>query len=184
MAAPSDRPVLVVIDVQRAVLHGAVDAAGVVRRINDLLTRARSNGVPAVFIQHEDPDDPLMRNGSEGWQLVDGLEVEEHEVVIAKRYRDSFASTSLGAHLEELGATRLILVGAQSDYCVQATTFSALHHGFDVTLVSDAHTTCATGEGPGDLTGEQIISFINSNVTWLTHPGGSVRVEPAKDLAL
>ena len=184
MPAPPVRSVLVVIDVQRAVVESAADVVGVITRINELLERARSTQAPVVFIQHEDPHDPTMRRGSDGWQLVDALEVGEDPVVVAKRFRDSFAGTSLGEHLASLDATHLVLTGAQSDYCVLATTFSALHHGFDVTLVRDAHTTCATGGGPEDLSGEQIISFVNANVTWLTHPGGEVRVRRAKEVEL
>jgi len=45
--------------------------------------------------------------------------------VVAKEYRDSFAGTELGAVLAVTGVRRLVLTGAQSQYCVQTTALSA-----------------------------------------------------------
>jgi nicotinamidase-related amidase len=43
--------------------------------------------------------------------------------------------------LVSLGTTSLIITGAQTDYCVNATSNAGAELGYDVTLVSDAHTT-------------------------------------------
>jgi hypothetical protein len=65
---------LLVIDLQTTLcvgqwaVHGAQDLIG---RVNAVSRKARAAGAPVVFIQHED-DHPLMRHGSEGWQLAPG----------------------------------------------------------------------------------------------------------------
>jgi len=174
---------LLVIDVQRAVVEGSVDVPGVIGRINALLEQARKDDAAIIFVQHEEADDPDLFNGSPGWQFADGLDHRPTDTVVAKRYRDSFADTTLEAILERCGARRLVVTGSQSDYCVQTTALSALQHGYDVTLVSDAHTTCATGPGDGDIDGASVIKFVNGHFASLRYPDRRIEVTPASEVS-
>jgi nicotinamidase-related amidase len=49
--------------------------------------------------------------------------------------------TDLQAQLDSLGTKTLIITGAQTNYCVNATSNAGVELGYQVTLVSDAHTT-------------------------------------------
>ena len=60
---------------------------------------------------------------------------------IEKDYGDSFEATALGDVLADLGVGHVVVTGAQTDACVRATLHGAFVRGYDVTLVSDAHTT-------------------------------------------
>jgi nicotinamidase-related amidase len=174
---PSESAVLV-IDVQEAVLVGCADADGVVSRINGLVRRARSEGVPVIFVQHSDPSDPDMAKGSPGWQLAAALDRSGGEPVVAKTYRDSFAATDLADRLAQGGVRRLVVTGAHSDYCVQMTALSAVLRGYDVTLVSDAH----TAQDDGDLAGARIRDLVNTRFAALRSPGADVAAIPAADV--
>ena len=56
------------------------------------------------------------------------------------------------------------------DYCIRTTTQSAAVRGYDVTLVSDAHTTTdAEWEGV-EITGEQIVAHTNRYFSGLRYP--------------
>ncbi|MBW4077337.1 MAG: cysteine hydrolase [Acidobacteria bacterium] len=167
---------LLVIDVQRGVVQDAIDVPGVLGRINTLLLRARDLGAPVIFVQHEENDDPQLTRGTPGWEFADGLDYQESDPIVAKTFRDSFANTTLDELLQKFGSTKLIVTGAQSDYCVQTTALSALQHGYDVTLVSDAHTTCATGPHEGSIAGGAVIDFINGHFASLSYPSRSVEV--------
>lgn len=184
MTLKQNNRALLVIDVQQSVVEGGVDVPGVLGRINTLLMRARDMGTPVIFIQHEDPDDPDLRNGSPGWQFAGGLDYQENEPIVAKTFRDSFAHTTLNDLLQKYGVGHLIITGAQSDYCVQTSALSALQHGFDVTLVSDGHTTCATGPGDGNIDGASVIDFINGHFASLRYPSRSIEVLPASKVTL
>lgn len=150
---------LLVIDVPDSVMAGCADAEGVLERINQLARRARSVGSPVIYVQHEDPDDPQMVAGSPGWHLATALDRLEGDPVIAKRYRDSFADTDLSEILSRLGTRRLVIMGAHSNYCVHTTVLSALAHGYDVTLVMDAHTAQAANLPDGLLPAATVVSF-------------------------
>jgi nicotinamidase-related amidase len=129
---------LLVIDVQRDVVANAVRIDDVISNINLLITSARQSNVPVIWVQHS--DDYLVK-GSDGWKIVDELKPLPDEVKIYKTRPSSFADTDLAEQLESLGTTSLIITGAQTDYCVNATSNAAVELGYDVTLVSDAHTT-------------------------------------------
>ncbi|MFJ7287440.1 isochorismatase family protein [Curtobacterium sp. NPDC098951] len=65
----------------------------------------------------------------------------------------------------------VIVAGAQSDYCIRTTTQAAAVRGFDVTLVSDAHTTTDAEHDGVHISGEQIVAHTNMYFGGLRYPG-------------
>jgi nicotinamidase-related amidase len=140
MTTLSDRPetALVVIDVQNDVVATAHDRDGVIANIAQLVGRARAEGTPVVWVQHSDEH---LAEGSDGWQYVPELPREEAEPLIHKHFGDSFEGTELEDVLAERKVGHLVVAGAQTDQCIRSTLHGAMVRGYDVTLVSDAHTT-------------------------------------------
>ena len=129
---------LLVIDVQKDVVTNAVKTSEVIANINSLISNARTSNVPVIWVQHS--DDYLVK-GSTGWEIVDELKPLPDDVRIYKTQPSSFAETDLQVQLETLGTKSLVITGAQTDYCVNATSNAGVELGYQVTLVSDAHTT-------------------------------------------
>ena len=140
MTTLENRPktALLVIDVQNGVVGEAYERDAVVANVGTVVEKARTAGVPVVWVQHSSDNLP---QGSEEWKIVPELSPEESEPHVAKRYPDSFEETELESVLAGLGVGRLVVVGAQTDECVRSTLHGALVRGYDATLVSDAHTT-------------------------------------------
>ncbi|WP_028642739.1 isochorismatase family protein [Nocardioides sp. URHA0020] len=177
---------LVVVDLQRGVLadDGTWDPDGVVSRVAGLVDQARGADVPVVWVQHN--SDELVA-GTPVWELADGLEPAGGETVVQKRYGDSFEDTELGEVLTGLGAEHLVVAGAQTDACIRSTIHGALVRGYDVTLVSDCHT---TGEVPAEYTGGELISaltkinFTNMYAGWdMSYPGRSGSTQTSAEIA-
>ena len=164
---------LLVIDLQVGVLEGCFDAGGVVARTGALVERARAAGAPVVWVQHVDEDLP---HGSAAWQLAAGLVPAAEEPQVSKIFYDAFADTSLRALLQERGVRRLVIAGAQSDYCIRTTAQRAATEGFTVTLASDAHTTTASEFHGVALDGEQIVAHTNRYFSGLRYPGVDVGI--------
>lgn len=162
---------VLVIDLQVGVLEGCFDVPGVVARACALVARARREGVPVVWVQHEEAD---MPHGSAGWQLMPGLVPAPGEATLRKTCCDAFVGTSLRAVLGGLGAKRLVLAGAQSDYCIRATAQRAVTEGYSIVLASDAHTTADTGFEGVAISGEQIVAHTNRAIGGLARPGVTV----------
>lgn len=175
----ADQSVVVIIDMQQGVVPGCFDADGVANRAVALVDRARAQFVPVVWVM----PDPVGV-GTPAWDLVAPLERIDGEAIVRKNYRDSFAQTSLRETLNKLGATRLVIAGAQSDYCIRTTTQRAAIEGYDVTLVSDAHT---TGDAQWDgltITGAQIVAHTNMYFAGLRYPGQQFDVATHSDVKL
>jgi nicotinamidase-related amidase len=172
---------LLVVDVQVDVVAGAHDRDGVVARIASLVDRARREGCPVVWVRHSDEE---LVTGSEGWNIVDGLTPTPEEPVVDKRFGDAFEETDLGNVLDGLGASRLVVCGAQTEWCIRSTLHGAVARGYDAVLVSDAHTTAdATHEGV-DLPAAAVIALTNRYWGWHSVPGRSTGAEPAAAVAL
>ena len=148
---------LLVIDVQRDVVANALNTPEVVSKINSLVSSARTLNVPVIWVQHS--DDYLVKD-STGWEIVDELKPLPSEVRIYKTESSSFVETDLQAQLDSLGIKTLIITGAQTNYCVNATSNAGVELGYQVTLVSDAHTTEDSDTAKAnDLIAEKNISF-------------------------
>lgn len=160
-----DRPntALLVLDVQNRVVEGAHARDEVVANVATLVDKARSAGVPVVWVQHNDDN---LAHGSDEWQIVPELSPRDPEPRLDKSYADAFEETSLERVLAERGVGRLFVAGAQTDECIRSTLHGALVRGYDATLVSDAHTTedlSPWGAPPPD----QVIS--HTNLYWGNH---------------
>lgn len=160
------RSAVLVIDVQNDVLAGGWDVDGVVARIVSLVERARADGALVVWIQHTDEEMPV---GSEAWELDARLAPLPGEPLLGKEFSDSFSNPELEPVLRDAGVDRVVLVGAQSDYCIRNTFHSALARGFDTVLVSDAHTTLDHEFGRRVVPAAEIVEFTNM---YAADPGG------------
>ena len=180
MTTLSDRPntALMVIDVQKGVVADAHRRDEVIANIGSLVERARGEGVLIVWVQHSDEQ---LEKGSNAWEYVPELARRESEPLVHKTYGDSFEDTDLEEVLAGAGVGRLIVTGAQTDACIRSTIHGAFARGYDVTLVSDAHTTedqSPWGAPPPD----KVIAHTNLYWRFETAPGRTTGVTETKDV--
>lgn len=173
----AEKSALIVIDVQNGVIAGGFDVDGVVTRIAELVERARAAGAPVVWVQHVDEE---LVVGSDAWALDSRLAPAEGEPRLNKTFSDSFSNPDVEALLRAAGVNRVVLVGAQSDFCVRNTYHSALVHGFDTVLVSDAHTTLDREFGGRLVPAAEIVEFTNM---FAGEPGGWIGVTGSSERA-
>jgi nicotinamidase-related amidase len=171
---------LVVVDVQVGVMAQAWQAEQVVAKVARVVARAREQGVPVVWVQHQDAE---MPEGSAAWQWVPALVPAVGEPCIPKRFNSSFEDTTLEAELARLGVSHLVLAGAATNWCIRATAYGALERGYDLTLVSDAHSTQAMDLGDGRVIDPaQVVAELNVAMTWLAYPGRQPGTAPAEQV--
>lgn len=170
---------LLVVDVQNGVVRQAYRRDAVVANIGALVNKARREQVPVVWVQHH--DDELAR-GSEDWRIVAELTPSNAEPLIEKTYGDSFEDTVLESILSGLGIGELVVVGAQTDACVRSTLHGAFVRGYDVTLVTDAHTTEDLTRW-GAPSPDQVIAHTNLYWRHQTAPGRTARTVATNEVA-
>jgi nicotinamidase-related amidase len=180
MSTFENRPnsALLVVDMQNGVIEGAYKRDAVVANIGSLIGKARRERVPIIWVQHSDGQ---LARKSDKWRIVAELNPGNAEPLVEKNYGDSFEATTLEAVLSGLGVGRLVVVGAQSDACIRSTLHGAFVRGYDVNLVSDAHTTedhTAWGAPPPD----QVIAHTNLYWKYQTAPGRTGGTVETKDV--
>lgn len=79
------------------------------------------------------------------------------------------------------GIGHLVVTGAQSDACVRSTIHGGFARGYNVTLVSDAHTTEDLREW-GAPPPEQVVSHTNLYWSFESGPGRVAQVLEAADV--
>ena len=164
-----NRSVLMVVDVQAGVVRGAWEAERVVGNVARAVEKARTQGVPVIWVQHSDEDLP---HGSPEWQWAAGLDPRADEVLIEKHFNSAFEETPLEATLARLGATEIVLAGCATNWCIRASAYAALERGYDLTLVRDAHTTKTMTLDDGTrIEAARLIDDLNIAMRYLGYPG-------------
>ena len=135
---------LILVDIQKDYFEGGRWTLSKIDQASDnaarVLAHARKNGHMIVHIHHEmlTDDAPFFRPGSTGAEIHPKVAPEAGEEVILKHTPNSFHNTRLQDTLSSRGITKLVIVGAMSQICIDATTRAASDFGYAVTLVHDA----------------------------------------------
>jgi nicotinamidase-related amidase len=178
----SNGTALLVIDVQKAIIDGEDPAH---RRdetlavISGLIEQARAAKTPVIYVQHEERQYAPMNRGADGWQIHPAVAPLPGERIIQKQACDAFYGTPLRSELDALGITHLVVVGLQTDMCIDTACRRALSLDYDVTLVADGHTTSDTPR----LTAAQIIAHHNATLANVPHPKHEIVVKPSREIA-
>lgn len=176
----TSKTALVIIDVQVGLFDEVYDEdREVLERIQDLIARAHEAGSPVVYVQHNGWSGHPLEPGAPGYAIHPSIAPDEGDVIVQKRASDSFHDTTLQRELDALGMTQVVIVGAQTEFCVDTTCRRAASLGYGVTLVADGHTT-----GDRDtMTTAQIVAYHNTILPQLVTPNEPIKVRPTADIA-
>ena len=96
-----------------------------------------------IHVQHiaGRPEAGFFLPGTAGAEIHPLVAPRSGETVIVKHYPNSFRETPLLGTLNAAGIDSLIICGAMSHMCIDATTRAAFDLGFSCTVAADA---CAT----------------------------------------
>ena len=131
---------LLVIDVQQGLFQKAIpiyQAEALLDNINILVEKAHHSGVPVVYIQHSDKMSLIKE--TEDWRLHPQLLPLTIDYIVQKQHGNAFEDTNLGEILNASKVGKLVITGLVTHGCVRATCLGARKLDYQVTLVSDAH---------------------------------------------
>lgn len=145
----TQKTALLVVDVQQALIESRPAKGGqLLCTIGALLRSFRKAGRPVLFVRHEDGPGTPLAYGAPGWQIARAAAPIQGERVFDKKYNSAFLHTGLGPYLRRQGVTTLVIVGMQTEYCIDATIKSAFEQGFQVVLPIGGITTFRNGGLP------------------------------------
>ncbi len=138
---------LILIDIQNDYFPGGpLELKGITEateKAANLLGLFRANRWPTFHIQHlaTKEDAFCFAPNTTGVEINDRVKPLPDDMVIQKQYANSFRDTPLLDKLKRDEIKRLVICGAMSHMCVDATTRAAFDLGFNCIVIHDA---CAT----------------------------------------
>ena len=126
--------VLLVIDTQKGItderLYGFKELE---ENITTLIDTSRKNGVEVVFVQHDDGPGSGFSKGDDDFEIYEGFAPADGEKIFEKSVNSAFhESTGLDLYLKSKNVSTVIIVGLQTDYCVDATVKSGFEKGYNI----------------------------------------------------
>ena len=108
-----------------------------------LLNEFRKSQLPVIHIQHisSRPGATFFLPDTDGAKIHRTVAPRDHEMVVVKNFPNSFRATALLEILQEKKIDKLVICGAMSHMCIDATTRAAFDLGFTCRVAEDA---CAT----------------------------------------
>lgn len=138
---------LIIVDIQNDYFAGGrmelvgMDAAA--ENASQLLAFFRENQLPTFHVQHISTREgaSFFLPNTRGVEIHASVKPDPDDRVILKNFPNSFRETSLFDALKNAGVDNLVICGAMSHMCIDATTRAAVDLGFQCTLIHDS---CAT----------------------------------------
>lgn len=109
--------------------------------VKKLIAAARENSVEVIYVRHDDGVGAELTKGTEGFEIYEGFEPQQGEVIFDKTVNSSFKGTGLLEHLKENNVQTVVVVGLQTDYCIDATVKCGFEHGFKMTVPENGNST-------------------------------------------
>ena len=135
---------LIVVDIQNDYFEGGkwtlnnIDAAAA--NAAHLIEYFRNNQAPIFHVQHifDSSDTPFFQPGTEGAKIRSGFQPRSTEPLFVKNTVNPFVSTSLLQALQGQQIEEVVICGAMSHTCIDATVRAAADYRYKVLVAEDA----------------------------------------------
>ncbi|MBO5522845.1 MAG: cysteine hydrolase [Roseburia sp.] len=126
--------VLLVVDTQKGITDERLfEFEKVKNNIKILIAEARKNHVEVVYVRHDDGPGSGFSVGDDEFEIFDEFAPMKGERIFDKKVNSAFhKSTGLAEYLFEKNENQIIVVGLQTNFCIDATIKSGFEHGFEM----------------------------------------------------
>ena len=134
--------ILLVVDTQKAITNDKLYQFDLFKsRVIELIRTARNNKIEVIFVRHDDGIGNELTKGNDNFEIYDGFQPLNGELVFDKNVNSAFKDTGLLKYLRQKEENTIIIVGLQTDYCIDATIKSGFEHGFKMIVPANANST-------------------------------------------
>lgn len=169
---------IVIVDVQQALVNDELyNKDEFISGVQDMLRFGREKNLEIIYIRHDDREGRDLTKGAPGYDVFEGIAPEDGEIVFDKSYNSIFKKTGLKEYLKEKHITNLIIMGLQTEYCIDATLKAGVEHGYRMIVPEGTITTRDNGE----FTARQINEFFHYTI-WDGRFAKVLSVNKVKDL--
>lgn len=123
--------VLLVIDTQKLITNDKLYQFALFEsRIKTLIAKAREGGIEVIYVRHDDGEGEELTKGTDGFEIYEGFVPLGNERIFDKFVNSPFKESGLLQYLKEKKEDTIMVVGLQTDYCMDATVKCGFEHGF------------------------------------------------------
>jgi nicotinamidase-related amidase len=134
--------VLLVIDAQKGITDERLYRFELfVSNVKNLIGSARKNGIEVIFVQHDDGPGSGFSKGDADYEIYEEFAPREDEKIFCKTVNSAFCNTGLKEYLMGKGEKQIVIVGLQTDFCIDASVKAAFEHGFEGIVPEGANST-------------------------------------------
>ncbi len=153
--------VLLVVDTQKAITDsGVYKFEQFEANITKLIDTARKSRVEVIFVRHDDGAGNSLTKGKDGFEIYEKFQPAENERIFDKTVNSAFRNTGLTEYLKEKGENTVIIVGLQTEYCIDATIKAGFEHGFKMIVPANCNSTFDNDYMSAELTYNYYNNFI------------------------
>lgn len=134
--------VLLVVDVQKLITNEKLyNFDTFISNVKLLIEKARKNNVEVIYVRHDDGVGQALTKGTDGFEIYEEIAPMSDERIFDKFVNSSFNGTGLLEYLRGKGEKEIIVVGLQTEYCIDATVKCGFEHGFRVIVPEYSNST-------------------------------------------
>ena len=153
--------ILLVVDMQKCLVDEELyDYDSFVEKTVKLIDAARKNRVEVIYVQHDAGPGSGLSVGDDGFEIADQVSPEEGEKVFVKTINSCFGNKEFKEYMEQQEDKRLMVIGLQTNYCIDATVKSAFERGYEVIIPEGTNSTFDNAY----MTGETTVRYYNEDV--------------------
>ena len=153
--------ILLVVDMQEGLVDEELYAFDTfMDRTVRLIEAARKNHVEVVFVQHDAGPGSGLTAGDSAFEIAGQVRPLPEEKVFVKTINSCFGSKDFREYMEKQEDRRLMIIGLQTNYCIDCTVKSAFERGFEVIIPEGINSTFDNDY----MTGETAVRYYNEDV--------------------
>ncbi len=156
------KQILLIIDAQQALLDGNQQVSPIykkeqlIKNANKVIKKSKQSDVAVVFVRDLD----VAEGKGNGFHIHSDIHVPTEARFFDKAATNCFYGTGLLEHLKSQDIEHIVIMGCETQHCIDSAVRTATINGFDVTLVGDGHSTL----GNDVLSAEQMIAHHNATL--------------------
>ncbi len=150
--------VLLVVDTQKLITNERLyNFETFEKNVKDLIASARARKIEIIYVRHDDGAGRELTKGTSGFEIYDGFRPMVGEKIFDKTVNSAFRDTGLLEYLQKKNEDTMVVVGLQTEYCMDATIKCGFEHGFKMIVPEYTNTTFDNGY----MSAEQTYRYYN-----------------------
>lgn len=134
--------VLLVVDTQKLITNKKLyNFNSFVANVEKIIDAARMNNIEVIYVCHDDGPESELTKGTEGFDIYEKFKPINEEKIFVKQVNSAFKESGLLEYLISKGEKDVIIVGLQTDYCIDGTIKCGFEHGLNMIVPAYANTT-------------------------------------------